>query len=105
MSHYSDNPASVRVDFFKPSGKWYCTEAIIWTGAYRDSQLHAEFARSLGDHLQKGSPPHLLRVPSPRFGELRLSDMLAVCLHPYHERSHPITMLVNEIEKYVRDAK
>jgi hypothetical protein len=28
MGHYSDKSTSVRVDFFKASGKWYCTEAV-----------------------------------------------------------------------------
>ena len=27
MTHYNDNPGVVRVDYFKPSGKWYMTEA------------------------------------------------------------------------------
>ena len=25
MTHYSNRPGNVRVDFFKPSGKWYTT--------------------------------------------------------------------------------
>jgi len=28
MSHYSNDPAMVRVDFWKTSGKWYTTEAV-----------------------------------------------------------------------------
>lgn len=83
--NYSDNPAMVRVDFFKPSGKWYCTEAVKWTGAYYGSNIDGQtfssecqpiydaFAQSLRDHLEK-----------------RLSDMTAICLEPYHQFTHPL---------------
>lgn len=73
MTHYSDIPGSVRVDFFKPSGKWYATEAVMWTGDY-DGDIHTAFAKSLRDHLCG-----------------RYADLDAVCLHPYHKHSHPIT--------------
>lgn len=78
MSNYSDDPAMVRVDFFKSSGKWYETEAVKWTAGWsKDSCLiHDGFKQSLRDHF-KDNPD-------------RLSDMDAVCLEPYHERSHPI---------------
>ena len=73
---YSDDPAMVRVDFFKPGGKWYTTEAVKWTGAWHGGgqEIHEAFAKSLRDHL---------------LGD-RLSDMDAVCLHPYHQYEHPI---------------
>lgn len=73
MSNYSNDPAMVRVDFFRETGKWYDTEAIKWTGKYKNSVIHNEFKKSLRDHL-KG----------------RYSDMDAICLEPYHEHSHPI---------------
>lgn len=78
MSNYSDDPAMVRVDFFKSSGKWYETEAVKWTGEWKgDKQLiHDAFKKSLKDHF-KDYPD-------------RLSDMDAICLEPYHEYSHPI---------------
>ena len=83
MSHYSDDPAMVRVDFWKPSGKWYTTEAVKWTGKYRKENddgwnIHEQFAKSLRDHF-KDTPD-------------RLSDMDATCLEPYHEYSHPIQL-------------
>lgn len=93
---YSDDDSVVRVDFFKPSGKWYCTEAVKWTGPYcgstyymQDSArkphgrphalIHDAFLQSLKDHF--GDKP-------------RLVDMQAVCLEPYHEYSHPISIIV-----------
>lgn len=74
---YSSDDAMVRVDFFKPSGKWYCTEAVKWTGKYDHGLIHEEFAKSLRDHLGG-----------------RLSDMDAVCLEPYHINEHPIQIKV-----------
>ena len=72
---YIDDPSMVRVDFFKPGGKWYCTEAVAWTGGYGDVEIHAAFAESLRDHL-KG----------------RLHGMVAVCLEPYHAYAHPLML-------------
>jgi len=84
MSYYSDDPAMVRVDFWKPSGKWYTTESVKWTGKYRKKNnddgwdIHEQLAKSLRDHF-KDTPD-------------RLSDMDATCLEPYHEYSHPIQL-------------
>ena len=75
---YSEDSSMVRVDFFKPSGKWYTTEAVKWTGQYADGYIFNEFAKSLRDHF-KDNPK-------------RLSDMDAICLHPYHIHAHPIVL-------------
>jgi hypothetical protein len=87
MSNYSDDAASVRVDFFKESGKWYCTEAVKWpeglyfakiaSGQY--NLIHDAFRKALDDHF--GNKP-------------RLKGMRAICLEPYHENSHPISIIV-----------
>jgi hypothetical protein len=78
MSYYSNDPAMVRVDFFKASGKWYCTEAVKWTGSYDKELIHDAFNKSLQDHF----------ADQPK----RLSDMDAICLEPYHKFSHPIQL-------------
>lgn len=72
---YIDDPSMVRVDFFKPGGKWYCTEAVRWTGGYGDVEIHEAFAESLREHLQG-----------------RLHGMVAVCLEPYHSYAHPLML-------------
>lgn len=77
MGHYSDKASSVRVDFFKPSGKWYTTEAVPWID-YREKDIH------------KGLRDSLLAADV----HLRLSGMLAVCLEPYSVNAHPITLIV-----------
>lgn len=93
----------VRVDFFKPSGKWYTTESVKWTGHYEGGLLLREFAKSLYDHLieretQPGLQNENHRIPSSR---LRLSGMIAVCLKPHHEHAHPQMLKVDEIEGLV----
>lgn len=77
MTHYSDKADQVRVDFFKQSGKWYTTEAVIWTGKWDGTtDIHESFSKSLRDHFKE--------TPD------RLSEMDAICLDPYHEHTHPI---------------
>lgn len=73
--NYSDDDNMVRVDFFKDSGKWYTTEAVKWL-EYK-GLIHDAFRKSLDAHLGG-----------------RLKGMTAVCLEPYHEHSHPITLKV-----------
>ena len=73
---YAIDESMVRVDFFKSSGKWYTTEAVKWTGKYSSGIIHDEFEKSLRDHF-KDNPN-------------RLSDMDAICLHPYHQHEHPL---------------
>jgi hypothetical protein len=86
MSHYSDDPYMVRVDFFKDSGKWYTTEAVPMTGEWRggpNSQLYDMFAKAIIEHLTDNGR-----------GSVRLGDMIAVCLNPYHEHAHPLMIPV-----------
>ena len=83
--NFSDKPESVRVDFWKPSGKWYATEAVIWTGNYKGQDIFDGFAQSLYAHLH-----------DPETGHLRYSGMRATCLHPCHEHAHPISMEVDD---------
>ncbi len=72
---YNEDDSFVRVDFFKPNGKWYITESVKWTGAYNaaDQPIFDAFKQSLRDHL-KG----------------RLSETWAICLEPYHIHAHPL---------------
>jgi hypothetical protein len=81
VSHYTENPRMVRVDFFKTNAfgrptKWYLTEAVEFT-PYDGVLIHDAFTQSLERHL-----------------EGRLRGMVAVCLEPYHEHSHPIVVVV-----------
>jgi hypothetical protein len=73
---YTEQEDMVRVDFFKQSGKWYCTEAVRWIGWGKENLIHDAFKKSLRAHFKD--------CPN------RLSDMDAICLKPYHELEHPI---------------
>jgi hypothetical protein len=81
---YSSDEQMVRVDFFKPSGKWVATEAMRWH-SYR-GDIHTAFEESLRAEFpwNDGS------------GKIRYGGLTAVCLAPYHEHSHPIMMKVPE---------
>jgi hypothetical protein len=88
---FSDDNSMVRVDFFKPSGKWYMTEAVKWTGPYHGTDehgkitlLHDAFRQSLRDHLVQTD------------GRTRLAGMRAICLEPYHEYAVPLCFDIPE---------
>jgi len=74
---YNEKDEMVRVDFFKESGKWYCTEAVRWLHYSGDVLIHDAFKASLEKHLGN-----------------RLAGMTAVCLEPHHEYAHPIMMKI-----------
>ena len=85
MTHYSNEPRRVRVDFFKPSGKWYATISMWWVfevGTTWESPalIHNEFRLSL-------------RASAAANG---YSGMSAVCLDPYHPNACPIMMVHDE---------
>ena len=73
---YSAEDDMVRVDFFKPSGKWYVTEQVKWTGGYSDILIYRAFQLSLEN------------------AKLGYAGMTAVCLEPYHENAFPL-MITN----------
>lgn len=79
MSNYSDCTNSCRVDFFKPSGKWYATEAIIFSYWSKNTSIHKAFEDGL---LNSAKGKYI--------------GMTAICLHPYHELSHPLSIVVKE---------
>ena len=76
---YTTEEGMVRVDFFKPSGKWYETEAMKWDEYFsKDRQgkihlIHDIFLKCLYQQFQN-----------------QYDGMWAVCLHPYHEHAHPL---------------
>lgn len=46
MSNYSDNPNSIRVDLFKPTGKWVTTVAVIWSDP-TNWDLHSQLRKDM----------------------------------------------------------
>lgn len=78
MTHYTDNPGMVRVDYFKPSGKWYMTEAHDMSDYYNDPDIH----RAIEAMLERDGR--------------NLKHFTRVILEPYHQNACPI-MLVAEV--------
>jgi hypothetical protein len=102
---FTTDDAMVRVDFFKPRGKWYTTEAVKWTGEWAGpSLIYREFAKSLRDHFAERETQPGLQHANHRVETRRLSGMIAVCLEPYHEHAHPLMMQVDDIDARVVDA-
>lgn len=83
-----NNGTYVRVDFFKSSGKWYTTEWIKWTGPYYGSFGNGELKRpaALIHDAFMISLHDFAHYPG---------GMRAVCLEPYHEHAHPISVESN----------
>jgi hypothetical protein len=72
----------VRTDFWKESGKWVATETIEWDRFYTKDPLgnveliHETFYRCLKDQIGN-----------------RYNGLVVTCLEPWHEHSHPISIL------------
>ena len=104
MGNYSDREGSVRIDFFKESGKWSETEAVDMEGFYFGSEETAK--RCSAGHSVKYKayllPDAIIEAmradPGQRRadGTLRHSGMWAVCIEPYHEFAHPQMFKVPE---------
>ena len=69
---FSTDVEQVRVDVFRPSGKWSATVALRFD-TYKDELIH--------DVLER-----CMREQYPEYA----SGYILVCLDPYHEHSHPL---------------
>lgn len=79
MRNYSENPASCRVDFFKPSGKWYTTEAVKFPPETYKLHPNEALRHALAVHFGASN---------------RLAGMFAVCIDPYVELSFPVHIML-----------
>lgn len=99
MGNYSDNDGSVRIDFFRPSGKWITTEAVDMQGFYFGSATSAGPGKTPKHYLLPAAVIEAIRADPDMHladGTLRHAGSWAVCLDPYHEFSHPQMFLVPE---------
>jgi hypothetical protein len=103
---YSSDGTMVRVDFFKPSGKWYTTEAVSWAHWSRvDDEgrpilIDDAFSKVLSEHLQRHSIRDRRCTHCGQSGAngagycekapYRLAGMTAVCLEPYFDGPFPL---------------
>lgn len=72
---FTTDESSVRVDAFKPSGKWVSTFSVQFK-TYDNCCIHDAFKEALRDALG-----------------VRLKGMTMVCIEPYHQYSHPISLV------------
>lgn len=77
---FIDDPSMVRVDVFKPSGKWYTTIALKWPVYHADQ-----------DHNVRRI---LIDAVIAQHGKETFRGWTVVCLEPYHEYSHPVLALM-----------
>lgn len=101
---YTDDPSMVRVDFFKPSGKWYTTKAVKWVHHGDKGLIIEEFADSLYRHLSHGEDDPAIQAGQRPPG-MRMSDMVAVCLEPYSLHSHPQMLRIERVIPILEEKK
>lgn len=84
MTHFTMKPNSVRVEFFKPGGKWYMTEAHEMPDeAYENWDMWT----TIGEVLNASRPDR------PRGW---WKQFTVVVLDPYNKNSHPIMIVAEE---------
>ena len=78
---FTTKQGMVRVDFFKPSGKWYTTEEMHWDRYYSYGNNEDSVFESTHDTFK--------RCLREQIGD-QYKGMIAICLEPYHEHSYPL---------------
>ena len=96
MTHYTTNSGSVRIEQFKPNGKWYQTCAGDMSGYYWGG----------GERCPKGSAFNLIheavaRVITDTFGPQGSADWIYVILAPYHENGYPMHMTSAQVVQHL----
>lgn len=85
---FTTNSGRVRVDFFKPSGKWYGTASVDMTNHY-EGLIHKCFMAAC-EAEQANANGEWGHTFKPR--DILCEGWSIVCLEPYHEHSHPIML-------------
>lgn len=78
MTNYSENPSSVRFDFYKVSGKWYMTEAWDMSGYYQEVTAHTAVRKTL---------------EATERGRRLMEEFIVIVAEPYHMYAHPIILI------------
>ena len=79
MTNYSENPGSCEIVYFKPSGKYYMTEAIDMSDEYDTLSIH-DAVRNAIVKARGSDMAHFTRV----------------VLEPYHRNAYPIMLVAEE---------
>ena len=78
---FSENDSDVRVDLFKPSGKWYTAMKLEWK----------KYLAKEGDIISVFKEHLFEQYPYLKYGH---EDWKVVCLKPYHEHEHPLMIIL-----------
>lgn len=107
MTNYSKYSSHVRVERFKPGGKWYDTWEVDMTNYWRQDAIKIE---ELGDITLPGTWAAVYFAIINEMKKLKsykdytpkelyqaFSRWTWVCLEPYHEHVYPIMFVAKEI--------
>lgn len=76
MGNYSNIEGNVRVDVFKPSGKWHTTLQVDMGAFYNCALIH--------DGLEQA-------MREQGYGNF-VDGYMCVCTEPHHRSSHPVML-------------
>lgn len=87
---YTTNDGRVRVDFFKPSGKWYGTASVDMERWYNDARgdLRECVMEACRAEAAKGSAGEWGHTFGP--DGWVVDGGTIVCLEPHHKHAHPV---------------
>lgn len=85
---FTTNESRVRVDFFKPSGKWYGTGSIDMDAFYEGLIHECVLQACEREQADKNGQWGYTFTPA----EWLAGGGTIVCLEPYHEHSHPVML-------------
>lgn len=80
MTHYNENPGMVRVDYYKPGGKWYMTEAHDMSEFYDERDIYEAVRKTL--------------IRDGRY----LTHFTIVVAQPYHKNAYPIMLVADDVQ-------
>jgi hypothetical protein len=96
--HYSDNEGSVRVDFFKESGKWGYTEALDMNAWYdKGYPPNGSHSQELPHCVEAVRRALRERLISDNGADHRMGGLIYVVLEPYHLHAHPVMGQVDDL--------
>jgi len=86
---FTNKEGYVRVDIFKPSGKWYSTAAVDMSAGYNEANIHrALYDACVREFDKEGGEWGLSVSPQAELEE----GFMFVCLEPYSKFAHPIML-------------
>lgn len=79
MTHFSEKPGMVRVEFFRPGGKWYMTEAWDMSDYYAVGPTPIDAVQAMLMNNERG-----FRL---------LNQFIVVVQDPYHKNEYPVCLV------------